>query len=476
MRLTFTGLTQLMNNMLCTELAVFLALALAAGCQKPFVIPDPVPGHEKPETTQPREQPIYPSEGDITVSDVDSFKAALKEAKPGTVILWADGTYTDVAVKMQASGEDGAPIILRAQNPGGVVFKGVSSITLQGSHLVAEGFSFTDLDTSVKGSVLTFAKGSSNCRISHCKIDGKSSKVSEVDTKWISMYGTHNEISNCTFLEKKNMGCLLVVWMEDGIVPEHSILNNYFYRPYTHYDDAGKARNGQESIRIGTSDFSMSPAKCIVKGNHFYRCNGERAEIISNKSCFNLYEGNLFEEGEGSLTLRHGNDCVVRGNYFLSGGKTEVGGVRIIGERHLVENNYFFNLTGTNYKSALCVVKGESNAALNGYWTAKDCTVKDNLFVDCLQGFVINYGVRDTQDSAPVNLKVSGNTVISSKSYMIAVNVLDGTPSDAVVWENNIIYGGTQKGVKLDKVSSAPTYEDKTRVMQGIRDNAGIKW
>ncbi|MBP5637545.1 MAG: polysaccharide lyase 6 family protein [Bacteroidales bacterium] len=459
-------------------ISVFLALALAAGCQKPFVIPDPV---DKPDSGDTPELPVseesvYPSGGDITVSDLDSFNAALKSASPGTIILWADGTYSDVAVKMQASGQDGAPIILRAQTPGKVVFTGRSSITLNGSYLVAEGFSFTDLDTSVKGTVLTCSKGSHDCRFSYCKIDGKSSKPSEVDTKWVSLYGTHNEISHCTFLEKKNMGCLLVVWMEDGIVPEHSILNNYFYRPYTHYDDNGKARNSQESIRIGTSDFSMSPAKCIVKGNHFYRCHGERAEIISNKSCFNLYEGNLFEEGEGSLTLRHGNDCVVRGNYFLSGGKTEVGGVRIIGERHLVENNYFFNLTGTNYKAALCVVKGESNAALNGYWTAKDCTVRNNLFVDCQQGFVINYGARDTQDSAPVNLKITGNTLISSKSYMIPVNVIAGTPADAVVWDGNVIYGGTQKGVSLETVKTAPGYEDQTTAIQSIRDNAGAQW
>lgn len=456
-----------MLSMLNTVCSVFLALALAAGCQKPFVIPDPV---EKPA-------PVYPQGvGDVTVSDAASLKEALSQAKPGTVILWADGTYSDVAVKVQASGEEGKPIVLRAQTPGKVVFKGGSSITLQGSHLVAEGFSFTDLNTSVKGSVLTFAKGSDNCRISYCKIDGSSSKVSDVDTKWVSMYGTHNEISHCSFLDKKNMGCLLVVWMEVGIVPEHSILNNYFYRPYTHYDDAGKARNSQESIRIGTSDFSMSPARCLVKGNHFYRCHGERAEIISNKSCFNLYEDNLFEEGEGTLTLRHGNDCEVRRNYFLSGGKSGVGGVRIIGERHLVEDNVFMNLTGTEYKAALCVVKGESEAALNGYWTAKDCMVRNNLFVDCRQGFVINYGTRSTQDSAPENLTVSGNRIISSKSYMIPVSVLDGTPQEAVKWEGNIIYGGTQKGVSLETVKTAPEYEDPSAAMKLIRENAGARW
>ena len=438
-----------------------MALVLTVGCHDAFSIPAPKSLNKAPEGM---------------VSDAASFKAALKTAVPGSEIVWADGEYEGVVLKMIAEGTSEAPITLRAQTPGKVVFKGVSSITLQGSWLVAEGFCFTGLDTSVKGSVLTFAKGSSNCRISNCKIDGKSSKASDVDTKWVSMYGTRNEISHCTFLEKKNMGCLLVVWMEDGVVPEHRIADNYFYRPYTNYDDNGKARNGQESIRIGTSDFSMSKAACTVSGNHFYRCHGERAEVISNKSCFNVYTGNLFEESDGSLTLRHGNDCVVRGNYFLSGGKSDVGGVRIIGERHVVEENYFMNLTGTNYKAALCVVKGESAAELNGYWTVRDCLVRNNVFVDCRYGFVINYGGRDTQDSAPRNLTISGNKLISGKSYMIPVTVLEGTPADAVKWDGNIICGGSLKGVSLETVKTAPEYADPSGAIKNIKENAGIQW
>ncbi len=443
------------------KLTCIMALVLTVGCHDAFSIPAPKSLNKAPEGM---------------VSDAASFKAALRDAVPGSEIVWADGEYEGVVLKMIAEGTSEAPITLRAQTPGKVVFKGVSSITLQGNWLVAEGFCFTGLDTSVKGSVLTFAKGSSNCRISNCKIDGKSSKASDVDTKWVSMYGTRNEISHCTFLEKKNMGCLLVVWMEDGVVPEHRIADNYFYRPYTNYDDKGKARNGQESIRIGTSDFSMSKAACTVSGNHFYRCHGERAEVISNKSCFNVYTGNLFEESDGSLTLRHGNDCVVRGNFFLSGGKSDVGGVRIIGERHVVEENYFMNLTGTNYKAALCVVKGESAAELNGYWTVKDCLVRNNVFVDCRYGFVINYGGRDTQDSAPRNLTISGNKLISGKSYMIPVTVLEGTPADAVKWDGNIICGGTLKGVSLETVKTAPEYDDPSGAIKNIKENAGIQW
>ena len=439
-----------------------MALLLVVGCHDAYSIP--------------RVQPVHGGAGEVLVKDAETFRTAVKAAVPDTVIVWADGEYSDISLKLTADGSEESPVVLRAQTPGKVVFKGHSSIQLQGSWLVAEGFSFTSLDTSVKGSVLTFAKGCSNCRISHCKIDGKGSRVSDVDTKWVSMYGQYNEISHCTFLEKKNMGCLLVVWMEDGIVPYHTISDNYFYRPYTHYDENGKARNGQEAIRIGTSDFSMNDAFCYVSGNWFYRCNGERAEIISNKSCHNVYEENLFEEGEGSLTLRHGNDCTVRGNYFLSGGRGEVGGVRIIGERHLVEGNWFLNLTGSNYKAALCVVTGETGAALNGYWTAIDCKVKDNYFVDCYSGIVVNYGARSTQDSAPANLLVSGNTLVSGKSSMNPVIVMPGTPPSAVIWESNTIYGGKQKGVSLGTVKEKPEIVLPTDAISKIRNNAGIQW
>jgi poly(beta-D-mannuronate) lyase len=452
------------------KFSLLMALALMAGCHEAFSIPAPVPslpnGQDKTQKVK----------ADFVVSDTIEFAEAVKLAVPGTIIEWADGEYENIVLKMSLSGTADSAIVFRAQTPGSVVFKGVSSLQLSGSYLIAEGFTFDNIDTSVKGSILTFARGSSDCRISNCKIDGRGSKASELDTKWVSIYGVRNEISHCSFIDKRNMGCLLVVWMEDDIVPHHRISDNYFFRPYTHYDNNGKPRNGQESLRIGTSTYSMSDACCTVTGNYFYRCNGERAEIISNKSCHNLYEGNLFEGGEGTLTLRHGNDCTVKGNFFLSGGRSEVGGVRIIGERHIVQDNIFLNLTGTNYKAALCVVKGESNAELTGYWTVKDCVVKDNIFKDCLYGIVVNYGVRDSQDTAPKNLIFSGNKIFSSKVYMIPVMVYENTPLDEIKWQDNIIFGGTVRGVTLGMSSSAPEIPDFSETIDKIRKNAGVLW
>ena len=411
----------------------------------------------------------------VRVSTVSALNDALKLAAPGDVIVWEDGEYSDLKIHFKAQGAEGSPILLRAATPGKVVLKGASQIKLSGSYLAVEGFSFKAPDSEVKDSPIMFSKGSSHCRVSDCSIDGTKSKYLDTDCKWVSMYGHHHEVSRCSFTDKRTMGCLLVVWMEAGTVPSHIIRNNYFTRPYTHYDDNGKARNGQEAIRIGTSDYSMQEGGCTVAGNWFRTCHGELAEVISNKSCGNIYEGNYFEDSQGALTLRHGNRCTVRGNYFRSTGKSDVGGVRIIGEDHVVEDNVFLDLTGSGYKSALCLVMGESNAALNGYWTVKNPVIRRNTFVDCKYGIVVNYSGRDSQDAAPENVTFEANTIVSSSNKYVSVTVID-TPESDLHWVDNVIYGGKQSGVSLPTTSVRPSVPDYTAVIESIKANSGTRW
>src|SRR5205085_451321 len=64
-------------------------------------------------------------------------------------------------------------------------------------------------------------------------------------------------------------------------------------------------------------------------------------EIISSKSCENVYRFNTFLDCAGMLTLRHGNRCLVEGNFFLGHHKHGAGGIRVIGEDHKIINNYF---------------------------------------------------------------------------------------------------------------------------------------
>ncbi len=412
----------------------------------------------------------------VVVDSPAALKYALAQASPGDVIVWEDGEYDSVRINFRAEGTQEAPVVLRAQTSGGVTLKGASQIKISGSWLAVEGFRFDSPDSSVSDSPLYFSKGSSHCRVSDCAIDGSGSGYSSTDCKWVSIYGEANEVSRCSFTDKRTMGCLLVVWMESGIVPRHVIRGNRFTRPYTHYDEStGKALNGQEIIRIGTSTYSMSEASCIVEGNWFKDCDGELAEVISNKSCSNLYEGNLFEDCRGSLTLRHGNGCTVRGNFFLSSGKSDVGGVRIIGENHIVEGNWLQNLTGSGYKSAICLVRGESAPELSGYWTVKNAVVRDNALVDCKQGIVVNCSGRSSQDSAPEDVTFSGNTIVSDSSKYTSVTVID-TPEGNLHWEGNVIWGGKQSGVQLPLCAERPDVADRSAEIQSIRDNSGTSW
>jgi poly(beta-D-mannuronate) lyase len=83
-----------------------------------------------------------------------------------------------------------------------------------------------------------------------------------------------------------------------------------------------------------------------VERNLFEECNGE-TEIISSKSCGNTYRYNTFRKCQGTLTLRHGNRCLVEGNFFFGEGVSSTGGIRVIGEDHRMQNNYLTGLKGT---------------------------------------------------------------------------------------------------------------------------------
>jgi len=60
----------------------------------------------------------------------------------------------------------------------------------------------------------------------------------------------------------------------------------------------------------------MRNSRAVVESNLFDRCDGE-LEIISSKSCENVYRHNTFLDCAGMLTLRHGNRCTVEGNFFI---------------------------------------------------------------------------------------------------------------------------------------------------------------
>ena len=243
------------------------------------------------------------------------------------------------------------------------------------------------------------------------------------------MRGRHHRVDHCQFSGQRHSGVTVVVWVDEE--PDFHLLDHNLFS-----DRPRGNENGFETIRIGTSDVSLEDSRTTVESNYFEKCNGE-IEAISNKSCGNIYRFNTFVELEGTLTLRHGNRCRVEANFFLGRGAEAMGGVRVIGEDHVVVNNYFADLKGTGMSSALCLLNGLKDSAPSGYFAAHRARVAFNTFVDCAQPLVIGYDKGGDLTIQPTGVELENNLVKSGKAPLVTQKV----PAANVRYAGNLLFG-----------------------------------
>ena len=353
----------------------------------------------------------------------------------GDLVILKNGTWEDVSLEFKGTGTASQPITLRAETPGQVVFSGNSSLEIGGSYLIVDGLVFQDGYTT-NGHVIAFRTNSSNlannCRLTNTKILNYNPSSRSTEYKWVSLYGQNNRVDHCHFQGKDHAGAMLVIWLDEN--PNyHQIDHNYFGpRP-----DLGV--NGGETIRVGTSDWSMYDSHTIVEYNLFDECDGE-IEIISNKSCKNIYRYNTFRNSEGTLTLRHGNECEVHSNFFFGDPEKDCGGIRIIGEDHRVYNNYLQEIPGTDFRAAISLTNGVPNSPLNRYFQVKNALVVNNTLVNCYQPFSIGSGKSSELSLPPLNCEIANNVIaVYTSGTSKIINYVD-TPEN-MVYQKNIMYG-----------------------------------
>ena len=410
----------------------------------------------------------------ITVS---SASAINKTWSAGDTLILPNGNYSNLVLTIQGNGTASQPIVLRAATPGMVFLGGNSYITLKGKYIELNGIRFQGT-YSGKNHIIQFDSSSSNCRATECGIESYNPTDETKDWKWVSLKGSQNRVDHCYFVGKGHMGTLLVVWLESGIIPKHRIDHNYFGTREALVDDEGKALNGQEIIRIGDSSTSMQEAQCIVENNYFEHCDGE-IEMISNKSCGNIYRYNTVFACAGTLTFRHGNGCTAESNYFFGEGVNASGGVRIIGENHTVKNNYFQDLTGNNFRAGVSIVRGKPNSALNEYYQVKNATVTNNIFVNCKEAFCVNYHSSSECNLLALNSTITNNTVYNDdahKSYRIVTQAASG---GSISWNGNIYNAGKFS----DYTASSPAWTKQSSLARPAAptdipsaENSGPAW
>lgn len=371
------------------------------------------------------------------VATASELRSAIAGARPGDTIAMADGVWTDVDVVFRADGAEGDSIRLVAETPGGVVLDGTSSLRIAGDYLVVDGLRFEG-GTSSRSSLIAFrdgAKQANHSRLTNTTVIDVRPASRAVDTKWISLYGTHNRVDHTYLRGKTNVGTTLVVWLESGASARpvyHRIDHNHFGpRPPL-------GQNEGETIRIGTSDTSTRDAAVTVERNLFERCDGE-AEIISVKSGANLIRANTFFRSRGSLTLRHGNGSRVEGNVFLGQRVDGTGGVRVVGEDHVVVNNYFGLLGGTGFQSAIALMNGVPDSPLNRYAQVRNVTVAHNTIVRAADALTIGAGADAERTLPPRGVRFHNNVILSEGTTIVD---LDAEPID-MTWDGTVYWGGS---------------------------------
>lgn len=334
------------------------------------------------------------------ISSADEL-TALKLLAGDKVIL-KNGEWKNQQLILKGNGTLEKPIVLKADGEGKVYLSGTSSLKIDGAWLIVDGLSFKNGYTKGKD-VITFSEKSSNCRLTNSSVIGFNPPDKTTEYTFVSLYGDHNRVDHCYFEGKTNLAPTLVVWLSDK--PNyHQIDRNYFGpRP-----DVGG--NGGETIRIGTSTWSMYDSFTKVDANIFARCNGE-TETVSVKSCRNTISNNLFYESVGTLTLRHGNYNEVFGNIFIGNQIKDTGGIRVIGENHKVYNNYLQGLAGTGLRAAISVMNGLPNPILVSHWQVKNAEIIANTIVDCKEPFSLGAGKNTDRVLPPQKVVIANNLI-----------------------------------------------------------------
>lgn len=380
------------------------------------------------------------------VADPAAFAEAARSVAAGDTIFLQDGTWPDARLKLRASGTAEKPVTIKAQTPGKLVLTGYSRLSVAGEHIVVDGLWFQN-PTGEEAIELRIDSDelANNCRITNCAVTNDLQAAPGKSARFVSIYGARNRVDHCYIAGKTSEGTTMVVWLSNEAKDQgkHQIDHNHFGPR----QKLGK--NGGETIRIGDSKTSMQTAACVVEHNLFEKCDGE-AECISNKSCGNLYRFNTFKGVSGTLTLRHGNACRVENNIFLGDKAKGSGGVRIIGEDHVVTGNYFDGLTGDDERSAMCFMLGIPNSVPNGYFQVKRANVSNNTFVNCEHNILIGMSGDKKATLPPLESEIRGNRIHTGKGEAFEIKCA----VDGVTMEGNET--GKELAVDFKKPVPAP--------------------
>ncbi len=412
-----------------------------------------------------------------TYSVEDPKALESQEYAPGDVIILSNGIYdSDERIDFVGNGNADQPIVFRAETPGGVKFTGGLQLNIGGDHVIVDGFYWQGGYGA--SNFIQFRNGTDYANFStiqNCVIDGLEIHPDDVAEdlidnaitkhRWIVLYGTYNNVINCTFMNKSSAGALILAEYQYNAEADrcdivgHNISNNYFYN-YEKIDNTLSNSGDSETIRIGTSEYQNVHSNVQVTNNYFVQADGEN-EIISNKSKGNIYTNNTFRRCRGSLVLRHRSNAIVDGNYFLGENVEGTGGIRITDANHVITHNYIQDCINVEsqakWNNGITFIGGgdasdvicTSTSVSNGYQKSENISISNNSLVNTNAPLFYN-GDKGTTDPTG---SVSNNLIYFEDGNMNVTNVISGDASSSyedlgtsLTYSGNV-FSGTVLGV-----------------------------
>lgn len=366
---------------------------------------------------------------------------ALPSLNSGDQVILHSGTYGALNKTLISTIADDAtaqsdPVFVYAEVNGGVDVTAPSQITLEGRGIILAGLDFIsgggmlDNGSTDPAWIIRTASNSRHMGISNVRF--LNAAAGDDYGHWIYVEGFNHTIEYCSFEGKSTRNATVAFKRSTSEAGITTTRNHRLRGCYFGPRECSTTENGFETIRIGDSSSQAHDMNVTIEHNVFYhaiwRNDGQKPndmEIISNKTKGNKILNNTFLESYGQITLRHGDVCVVDGNFIFGAGSysgsnivlgtanANQGGIRIIGQDHVVRNNYLVNLAGTNLRAAICLMAGATSwtdgngsGGNNGYETAANASVYNNTFIDCRE---INLGYVDTGTLQPTGVRIFNN-------------------------------------------------------------------
>jgi poly(beta-D-mannuronate) lyase len=360
--------------------------------------------------------PAAASGADYKMSSSAEISRTIPNLQPGDSVTLKNGVWTDQIINFNGHGTAQSPVTLRAETPGQVIFTGKSSVKITGEHVIVSGLAITNGDSATDG----FLLAGQHCRLTESSVTDSTFKF------FIHVDGSDNRVDHCYVAGKTSESPTFQI--EVGAKPNHHLIDHNHFGPRPPL-----GRNGGETMRVGYSWQSMSNSSSVVEYNLFERCDGE-IEIISSKSCDNVYRYNTFLDCAGMLTLRHGNRCRVEGNFIIAHHQRGSGGIRVIGEDHVLINNYIEGVS----QGAFWITSGIENSPLKGYFRARNAIIAFNTVVDCAGAYLdLSAGFGSSERTLlPENITVADNLFVLPDRG----NLLKGQDTASFHWQGNIAW------------------------------------